>query len=206
MKAIVTSDIAFSALIFFAASTCAAPAQTPEQLIERLNAAARQGDVGAYAAQLDARSRQAIAEDEKARANLLTAYDSYRKALDEKFGEGAPMLSGIAQLEPGTAPMPLVNTTITDKKIVKGRAELQLRSTYRGDGNPTISREYKAAAQREHDGWKLALSDAPFRAVAERSAAIDRVTRGIRAGEYPDRQAAMVALSNAFNRIGEANR
>jgi hypothetical protein len=206
MRAIASSGTTFAVLLFSVASGYAAPAQTPEQLIENLVAAARQGDLAAYVSQLDARSRRAVSEAKEERTKLRLDFEKYQRALDEQFGGGGPTIGPVAQDGLKTGLGRLINAQIIGQNGRKDVSEMRVRSTFRSDDGRPVSREDKLVAHRERDGWKLALDVPRSGRSAELHAAIEEVTRNIRAGEYRDRQTAMVALANALTRLGRVVR
>jgi hypothetical protein len=116
------------------------------------------------------------------------------------------LIGAVAQDDLKTAIGRLVDAQIIGRNITREIAEMRVRSTFHGDDGQPISREDELVAHRERDGWKLVLGFPRRGGAAERHAAIEGVTRSIRAGAYQDRQAAMVAMANVLSRIGGAVR
>jgi len=181
------------------AASANAPAKTPEQLIGNLLAAAHSGDTDGFLSLLAANSRDALTQSIANQAPARHAYETFLQALDSRFGQGTTMLS-----EPPddlkTALSRLVEAQVLSQKPGEhGEVELRVKTTIKTPSGKTAMREETLLALQEAGGWKLVVGFPNDGALAAAEiAAAERITQEVRDGKYPDRQAAMIALADAW--------
>ena len=164
--------------------------------LERVRA---QGKVDELGSCLTKGSRGDLERTLASRAALAKGQAEFQRALDERFGKGEPMLQ---------APEPDEESLLRDlgkieltaeRPLAGGRLELQTRRTFTGrDGKPTTADE-KLVAVKEGGAFRLALGFVPASRHEATQNAQRRVVEEVVAGKYPDRFAAMLALSDALH-------
>ncbi len=181
----------------------ATPAKTPEDLIGSLIAAARQGATDDFLANLTARSRKAVSESFARQAAVEEAQEVFRQAMDERFGKGAKtLLSAPDDLK--SAISRLAGAEILEKKPGPGGTmSVRVKSSLEDPAGKVWTREDTLHLQREDGGaWKLEVAFPQERKPGSK-AVLEEFTRRVKDGEFKDRTAAMVALSNAL--VGPAD-
>jgi hypothetical protein len=174
------------------------PARTPEQVLENLVQAAQKGDVEEVLSCMTADSRQAVTESFVRQAALRKAGESFRAALEARFGKGAEMLTAPPD-DLATAVGRLAAAEIVAKTArPDGSVELQVKTSIRQDGQ-MVTREERVHVVRERGSWKLSLGFAPDRnRAAQQETAAEQIRQRIQQGEYKDPLSAMVALDQAW--------
>jgi hypothetical protein len=120
---------------------------------------------------LTADSQKAVTESIREQATLLKAEESFRAALDARFGTSAEMLADPPD-DLTTAVGRLAGGSIQDEKV---------------------------RAVREQGSWKLSLGFAPDgKRTAQLAAAAEQIALRVQAGEFKDRLSAMVVLDHAW--------
>lgn len=173
---------------------------TPEQLIADLQEAARKGDIEGFLSGLTAESRKIVEKSYADRPLSRHAQEEFRRALDERFGKGAEMLTA-PEDDLRTAIGRIVSAEVVSKKDgPDGSVEFEVKTTVNTGDEKTATREDTLVARKEDGAWKLALRGFPAdrRDADQIKATIERFTADVRNGKYPDRMAAMLALDNAL--------
>jgi hypothetical protein len=201
--------IGMAALFLWAVSFADArsAAKTPADLVSNLVTAAHQGDVEGFLSGLTASSRKAMTQSFSDRESLRGEQQKFLKALDERFGKGAMVISA-PEGDIRTALMSIVSAEVLEEKPGPGgTVQLRVKASLKGPDEKTVSREDTLIAQREGGAWKLVLGFAPDdRSTADAKAAIERLTKGVVEGQFKDRMSAMISLSNALSAKGGAAR
>ena len=193
---------AVSLLLVHVVPVAAAPPKTPDQLISDLLTAAHAGDVDAFLALLTASSRDALTKSYADQASLQKASDVFVQALNTKFGESETVLADVPDdLKASISRLGEVQI-LSQKPLPNGDVELRVRATSKTPLGQAV-REQTVVAHRDGDGWKLigGFHNDPAITADELKAA-ERITQEVRDGKYPDRQAAMIALSDAWSAKG----
>jgi len=205
MQNITISRIAFAslaAILFIAAASynfAKLQSTTPEELITNLQDAAHKGDVDAFLSGLTAESRKAVEKSYADRPLLRQTQDEFRKALDERFGQGTAFVrSGDGDLRAAIGRLAPAEV-VSKKDRTDGSVELQVKTTIKTDGDKTTSREDTLVALKEDGAWKLVLGFPADRSDAGQiRATVERFAADVRSGKYQDRMAAMLALDKAL--------
>ena len=128
------------------------------------------------------------------------AYETFLQTLNSRFGTGTTILSDPPD-DLKTAISRLIETQVLGQKPGEhGDVELHVKTIIKNPSGQTSVREETLLVRQEAGGWKLAggfPNDGAL--VAAQLAAAERITQEVRDGKYQDRQAAMIALSNAWN-------
>jgi len=174
-----------------------APAKTPDELIQNLLTAAQEGNTEDYLAGLTANSRKAVIDSFASEAVLREAQQSFQQALDERFGKGSKIL----EADPDNIKSAISRLTaaeILEKKAGPGGTmQLRVRASFKQSDGKTVTREDTLIALPEGGGWKLVLSFVPGAKLQLASkAALERITKQVKDGQFKDRTSAMVALAN----------
>ena len=201
-EAILFLIAAASLLLVHVVPVSAAPPKSPDQLISDLLAAAHAGDVNAFLALLTASSRDALIQSYADQASLQHASEVFVQALNTRFGESAPVLSEIPDDLKASIGRLREAQILSQKPLATGDVELRVKTTSKTPLGQTV-REQTLVAHREGDGWKLigGFHNDPVLTADELKEA-ERITQEVRDGKYPDRQAAMIALSGAWSGKG----
>lgn len=191
---------AATTILLWVASSLAhaiAPAKTPDELIRNLATAAQQGNSDDFLAGLTASSRKAVIDSFANQAVLRDAQQSFQQALDERFGKGGKVLDA-APDDLKSAVSRLAAAEVLEKKPGPGGAvQLRVRASFKRPDGKTGTREDTLIALPEGGGWKLVLSFAPgAKLQSDSKAALERVTKQVKDGQFKDRTSAMVALAN----------
>jgi hypothetical protein len=193
---------AASLLLVHVVPVSAAPPKSPDQLISDLLTAAHAGDVNAFLALLTASSRDALTQSYANQASLQHASDAFVQALNARFGESTPVLSDVLDDLKGSIARLAEAQILNQKPLANGDVELRVKTTSKTPLGQAV-REQTLVAHREGDGWKLVGGFHNDTALtADELKAAERIAQEVRDGKYPDRQAAMIALSDAWSGKG----
>ena len=193
---------AVSLLLVHVVPVSAAPPKSPDQLISDLLTAAHAGDVNAFLALLTASSRDALTQSYANQASLQHASDAFVQALNARFGESTPVLSDVLDDLKASIARLAEAQILNQKPLANGDVELRVKTTSKTPLGQAV-REQTLVAHREGDGWKLVggfHNDAAL--TADELKAAERIAQEVRDGKYPDRRAAMIALSDAWSGKG----
>jgi len=176
---------------------------TPDALVKALMAAKDNSNDGVVGLLTD-ESRSALMAQPRPNA-LHDAEAAYEEALNQRFGAGAPMNPAIEMWPSRPQDVRAALKAIQSLKIVgisrnkDGSAALRVKATTQSANGQTVEAEGSLAVQRQRGAWRIVLPDASDRqSVEARTGAMQQIVEKIRAGEYPSRQAAMIAMSNAL--------
>jgi hypothetical protein len=173
-------------------------AATPEQLIHKLAAAAKNGDTDAFLSHLTIESRKATEESLENQAALLRSRENLRRALTETFGEGRKKSTP----PPGDFKSQLMRIDsfelLSAKPGPDGTLQLRIKTSLRipaaQAGEKIAVHEDTFVARKQEDAWKLELNPGPSRAIVAEKAALDRVAAAVRRGEFRDGRSALLEL------------
>jgi len=204
-----TAAIAMTAVVLlYAASIGLAKfrAETPEQLIANLQQSATKGDVEGVLSGLTAESRKAVEKSYADRASLDQSREEFRKALNDRFGEGQAFLPMKEDDLKASIGRLLSTEVVSQKEDADGSVEVRVKTSIKNDGDKSETVESTLLVRKEEGEWRLALGLSPNRSDADRiKSAIQLATKDVRDGKYQDRLAAMVALDNALNKAEGGN-
>ena len=191
---------AFLPLLFFTSfATARDSATTPEQLIHKLAAAAKNGDTDEFLSHLTVESRKATQESLENQVALLRSRENLRNALTERFGEGRkksplPPVDFKSQLTRIDS-FELLSTKQGPDGTLQLRVKTSLKTPARQAGEKIVIHEDTFVARRQEDAWKIELNPGPSRTIIAEKAALDRVAAGVRRGEFRDGRSALMELS-----------
>lgn len=177
----------------------AAPPGSPEEVVERIAAAAQNGDVQSALGFFEPSSRRTLAEVEASGTALRQGMEAFRAALDEQFGPAAQFL------EPTAATLEAALAEFQGAEVLGREAGpqgtvLRLRLMPAADDDEAPAREASVLLRQGKDGWRVVLGQGPDGGrTEERLAALDDVVAAVRRGEYATPQAAMVALAERWS-------
>jgi hypothetical protein len=168
-------------------------ANTPEQLIQDMAAAAKRGNADDFLSHLTVESHRKVIEWLANQAALRRAQEHCQRALDERFGGSAPKvllaprdLKSVLQLN---SSFELVGKT----EGPDGTVHLRVQTSRKTDGKST-TREDTFVARKENGAWKLEMNpDGSVRVTAWRNA-LERVTKSVQNGEFRDGNSALLEL------------
>jgi hypothetical protein len=184
-------------LVLVSPAYASGPAATPEQLIQFMSAAARQGDSDGFLSYLTTDARNAVQESAASQASLRAAEESFQKALDDRFGKGEPI--------PVSPPMDLKTAIsrvdsfeLLDKKPgPAGIVYLRVRTSLKTPQGATAFREDTFAAAQENGAWKLDLNPGKSLDAKAELAALNRTAEALQSGKFTDRHSALLELNQA---------
>ncbi len=180
------------------------PAATPAQLIQKMAAAAREKDADGFLSYLTTDSRNALQEWVATQASLQAAHDSFERALDERFGKGAPIL---------IAPPMDLKTAISrvgsfelleDKPGPFGTAYLRVRTSIETQSRTDVRTDTFVAGQ-ESGSWKLDLRTGPYLNAKAELRAVNSTIAALQNGKFVDRGAALLGLSQALSQVRQGS-
>jgi hypothetical protein len=188
------------ATLLIALAVPALAANTPQELLQRLTQAAREGDSRGFVSNLSSTSQREFANLETAKTQLYQAQQSFAAALDQRFGKGhfpsrtlgvqdglKPVLARLVNLE-------LLNT----RQEGPNQLQLELKTLNRDSKGREVSEEDTFTAVREQGRWKLDLTNlarGTRQITSAQTAAFNTVVGQVRIGAFTDDVSAMVALA-----------
>jgi hypothetical protein len=173
------------------------PAKTPEQLIQELSAAAKEGDTVGFLSYLTANARGAVEESVASQSALRIAEESFQEALDERFGKGAPILTS-PPMDLKSALSRIRSIELLSKKAGPlGTVYLRVETSLKAQNGKTVVREDTFVSGEEGGSWKLELNPGQsLNAKAVESAVVQSLA-ALRSGQFTDRRSALLGLSQA---------
>jgi hypothetical protein len=190
--------VAILVLVWTTALAYSAPlAKTPDDLIRNLINAAQQGNTDDFLAGLTSSSRKAVADSFLRQRELDAAQQAFQQALDERFGKGAPTLPSSPE-DLKSAIGRLAGAELVEKAPAPGGGmKLRVKTSVKGTGGVVATRDETLLARQEGGAWKLVLVSPPEKQPGSKSI-LEDFTKKLKAGEFKDRMAAMIALDNAL--------
>jgi len=172
---------------------------TPEQLVQELAKAAKNGDADAFLSHLTTESRKAVGESLEDLASFRRSQENFQHALSERFGEVRPNLNLPAKDFKSVLRringFELVGTKEGQGGALELRVKTSLRTQAEKAGEKLRVHEDTFIARKENGAWKLVLNPGnSINMMAEKSA-LDRVAAGVRNGEFRDARSALAELS-----------
>jgi hypothetical protein len=174
-------------------------------LLAKVLAAAKSGQDADIESLLADESRRALNAPSAENKALTTAQRAFRQALDARFGRGTPMNDTFQARPAKTEGLRAVLKSFESMELVSvtpgadGSATVLVKVTRQTRTGTSESVEGSLAVKREGDAWKLVLPDAADQKSDDtRMSIAQQITEKVRAGAYPSRQAAMIAMSNAL--------
>jgi len=193
-------------LVLASPAHASGPAQTPEQLIQQMDAAAKEGDANGFVSYLTTDAQKTVQESVASQASLRAAQESFQAALDERFGKGAPIVTS-PPMDLKTAISRISSFELLDKKPgPAGTVYLRVQTSLKTPQGKTVVREDAFVAGREGGSWKLDLNPGPSLDAKAEVAAVNRTTAALRNGEFTDRSAALLGLGQARSQEGVGQR
>lgn len=184
-------------LVLASPAHASGPAGTPEQLVQQMNAAAKAGDANGFLSYLTTDARKAVQDSVASQASLRVAQESFQKALDDRFGKGAPILTA-PPMDLKTAISGISSFELLDKKPgPAGTVDLRVRTYLKTPQGKTVVREDTFAAGLENGSWKLDLNPGQSLDAKAELAAVNRTAAALGNGEFRDRNSALSGLSQA---------
>ena len=171
-------------VLFMAAGAPVLAAGSPEQLVQALTQAARQGDVDGFLASMSTGTQKALTDAAATQTKLQEAQRSFQAALDERFGK-SNRVKPPAPPDRKSVLAKFVNLELLGAEP-KGPNEtrLRLKTSSKDLRGRVRTEENSFTAVKENGEWKLEwaeMAQGASHAAAGRAAAYERVTGQIRA-------------------------
>jgi hypothetical protein len=193
------------ALILASQAAAQGGARTPEQLIAELLAAAKRNDADAVLSLIAPQARSALEASAPGRYSMFAIDRPFNQALDARFGRGQTMATVETIWPSRTSDLIAALSRIDALKVVaigrqrNGLVPIEVGAAYRNAQGEAQATKGVLLAQRDRDGWKIALAGAadPDAATARREEE-GMIAAEVERGAYKDRLSAMIALSDLW--------
>jgi hypothetical protein len=180
------------------------PSGTPQEALQRLQAAVNAGDSEAYTAVLPQSQREACRKFIEAALHVEKGAKAFEDALTARFGaEGKPVPFAVDMKALFTDPGAKYEV-VGKKTRADGRVELKVKKTRTINlkTHATKTEEDTFTAVQEEDGWKIE-TDLPRESAAEdferQAKAYEDVATRVKAGEFQNGHEALSALVKAWH-------